>query len=234
MRTLILILILLFSCSAPEYRTCEFTTNDNELKLYHDILTELIEQHFFNGYLAKVSGELEGKYPSTLDFSDTAAFRKDVIRLQNKVFNDTSKFATLCYRQTLRSGPWKYFYSENTDFFSTAKTDTTKYWLDIKAFLTSFSSNWQTVADTIAKPQTNYTSESFKLCTSKLVACERFNESDIGVVGLSKVFMSDKRDQGLLYYEFTCGGKCGKCEIILVQYIKNRWTIKKILNLWLS
>ncbi len=66
------------------------------------------------------------------------------------------------------------------------------------------------------------------------MACERFNESDIGVVSLSKVFMNDKRDQGLLYYEFTCGGKCGMGEIVLVQYIKKRWTIKKALNLWIS
>ncbi len=62
-------------------------TTDNELKLYHDILTELIEQHFLNSFLAKVSGELEGKYPAILDFSDTAAFRKD----QDIDFLTTSK-----------------------------------------------------------------------------------------------------------------------------------------------
>jgi hypothetical protein len=233
MRTIILIFILLFSCSAPEYKTCEFTTTDNELKLYHDILTELIEQHFLNSFLAKVSGELEGKYPAILDFSDTAAFQKDLIQLQNKVFNDTSKFATLCYQPTLKSGPWRYFNSQDIDFLTTSKAEP-KYWNDIKAFLTSFSSSWKAVADTIAKSQTKYTSKSFKLCTSKLVACERFNESDIGVVSLSKVFMNDKRDQGLLYYEFTCGGKCGMGEIVLVQYIKKWWTIKKVLNLWIS
>ena len=237
MRTVycILILIALCSCSTPEYKICEFETKDPELKLYHDILTELIEQHFYNGYLGEVSSELESKYPNrTIDFADTAEFKKDMILLQNKLFNNTAKFKTICYRPTLKNGPWKYFYSDTADFFTLAKADTAKYMGDIKAFLTSFSLQWESVADTIAQPQTRYTGESFNLCTSKVIPCGHYNEADIGVVGFSKVFYNGPKNKGLLYYEFTCGGKCGMGEIILVEFVNKRWTIKQVSQLWIS
>jgi hypothetical protein len=101
----ILILNAFNSCSTPEYKICEFETEDADLKLYHNILTELIEQHFYNGYLAQVSSELESKYPNpSIDFADTAEFQKDLILLQNKLFNDTAKFETICYRPALKHG----------------------------------------------------------------------------------------------------------------------------------
>lgn len=232
--TLSLITIFFISCSTPEYKVCEFKTEDKELKLYHDILTELIEQHFHNGYLRQVSGELEKKYPAILDFSDTSAFKNDLILAQNKLFNDTSKLETICYGTTLQYGPWDYFESDSTDFSTIAKTDTTKYLKEIKAFLTSVSLSWESVADTIAKPQTKYTAENFKLCTSKVIPCGHFNESDIGIVSFSKVFLNDNKTKGLLYYEFTCGGKCGMGEIIHVELVNQRWTIKNVKQLWIS
>jgi hypothetical protein len=203
--------------------------------LYHDILTELIEQHFYNGYLRQFSSELESKYPSpTIAFSDTAEFQKDLILLQNKLFGDTTKFETICYRSTLKDGPWKYLYSDTTDFFTLAKTDTSKYMRDIKALLTSFSPQWESVADTIGQPQTKYRGESFHLCTAKVISCEHYNDADIGVVGFSKVFYNEQKTKGLLYYEYTCGGKCGMGEVISVEFVKQRWTIKRISQLWIS
>lgn len=231
----IFILILLNACSTPDYKICEFETKDFELKLYHDILTELIEQHFHNGYLNQVSAELANKYPNpTLDFADTAEFRKDLILLQNKLFNDTAKFETIHYCPSNMNGPWKYFYSDTLDFYTVVKTDTTKYMRELKAFLTSFSPNLKSVADTLATPQTKYTSENFKLCTSKVASCEHYSEGDIGVISFSRVFMNSDKTKALLYYEFICGGKCGKGEIILIQYINERWTIKNVLQLWIS
>ena len=228
---LLLISVTFLQCSTPEYKVCEFTTNDKELKLYHDILTELIEQHFHNGYLRYVSEYLE-KYPSTLEFSDTAAFKKDLILAQNRLFNDTSKFATICYRSSLERGPWGY--SDRTGFSTLSKTDTAKYIREIKAFITSFSPVWESVADTIAKAQTNYTSESFNLCTSNVIACEQYRDADMGVVRFSKAFLNEDKTKALLYYEFTCGGKCGKGEIILAEFDSQRWTIKKVRQLWIS
>lgn len=225
----ILILIVLNACSTPEYKICEFETKDFELKLYHDILTELIEQHFHNGYLRQVAGELADKYPNpTLDFADTAEFNRDVILLQNKLFNDTSKFETICYHQSLQVRPWEHYYS------ALSKSDTTKYIRELNALLKSFSPNWESVADTLTKPQTKYTGDSFKLCTSKVTSCEHYHDSDIGVISFSRVYMNNDKTKGLLYYEFMCGGKCGKGEIILVQYINERWTIKNVIQLWIS
>lgn len=237
MRTVynILILTVLASCLTPDYKICEFETKDAELKLYHDILTELIERHFYNRYLQQVAGELEDRYPdTTIHFADTAKFQKDLVRLQNKLFNDTAKFETIGYRSSLVEGPWKHIYKDTSNFLAFATADTTKYMREIRTFLTSFSSDWKSVADTIAKSQTKYTSDSFKLCTSRVIPGQRFYESDIGVVAFSKVFMNEDNNKGLLYYEFRCHGKCGKGEVILVQYTNERWTIKKVMQLWVS
>ena len=99
MKTTFLIPInFILSCSTPEYKVCEFEMDDKELKLYHDILTELIEHRFYNRYLGNVSGELEEKYPGpTIEFADTSEFDKDLILLQNKIFRDSSQFETICY-----------------------------------------------------------------------------------------------------------------------------------------
>lgn len=231
----LLILAILCACSSPEYKICGFETDDKELKLYHDVLSELVERHFYNRYLNQViTKELKEKYPgSTIEFEDTTEFKNDLILLQNKLFNDTIKFETICYG-TLLAGPWKHGYSDSDDFVAMAKNDTTQGVREIKEFLTVFSSNWESVADTLAKPQTKYTSENFKLCTSKVISCEKFLQSDIGAVSFSKVFMNEDNTKGLLYYDFMCGGKCGKGEIILVEFHDQHWTIKKTIQLWIS
>jgi hypothetical protein len=148
MRTFFLLFIVFsFSCSPPEYKICEFVTQDKELKLYHDLLTELIEQHFYNGYLRKlmITTELKEKYPDypIIDNGDTAEFHEDRILLQNRIFNDTSKFETICYKTTIEYGPWTYFYSDKRDSFLKAEMDTTKQWRDIKAMLNSVSQSWR-------------------------------------------------------------------------------------------
>jgi len=224
MRTVyyLLILILLNSCSTPEYKICEFETDDKELKLYHDILTELIEQRFYNGYLRQVSEELE-KYPMTLEFSDTTAFKKDLILAQNRLFNDTAKFETICYNQKLSYGPWTYHLSK----------DTTKE-IILRDFITDISPNWRAVADTIATAQDKYSSQDFDLCTSKVIPFGQRNDCGIGIVSFSKMVFNDSKTKALLYYEFDCSGNCGFGEIILVENLKGRWKVKKTNQLWIS
>ena len=104
----------------------------------------------------------------------------------------------------------------------------------LDAFLESFSSAWESVADTIALSQTKYTGDNFRLCTSKVVPGSRFYECDIGVVAFSKVFLNENKTKGVLYYEYMCGGKCGMGEIILVELVEEHWKIKEVHQLWIS
>ena len=210
----LLSLTILYSCSSPEYKICDFETDDKELKLYHDVLSELVERHFYNGYLNQViTKELREKYPGwDIEFEDTTEFKNDLILLQNKLFNDTAKFETICYRTTLFAGPWKHGYSGSDDFVAMAKNDTTQGVREIKEFLTVFSSNWESVADTLAKPQTKYTGENFKLCTSKVVSCEKFFQSDIGAVSFSKVFMNEDNTKGFYIMTLCVAGNVAKAK----------------------
>lgn len=226
--------ILSISCSTPEYKICEFETSDPDLKLYHSILTELIEQHFYNRYLEQVSEGLLDKYPPVLEFSDTAAFKEALVLAQNKVFNDTAKFETICYRPSFENGPWLWFNEKQEDLSSSIKNDTTGIWRNFREEFPVFAKSVDSAAHTIANPQTKYTSDDFRLCTSKIISCGHFYDSGIGVVSLSKVFLNEDKSKGLMYYEFTCGGLCGKGEILYIEEINHRWTIRKVMLIWIS
>jgi hypothetical protein len=218
----ILILIFIFSCSTPEYKICEFETEDKELKLYNDILTELIEQRFYHGYLINISEELGSKYSPTLDYSDTVALKKNLILAQNQLFNDTAKFETICYSQELQFGPWTHY-----------SNDTTKE-LILRDLIKDVSSNWKQVAGTLASVQDKYSPQDFHLCTSKIIPFRQWKDCGIGKVSFSKLVTNDTKTKGLLYFEFNCGGNCGFGEIILVEKSKGRWTIKNTNQLWIS
>lgn len=48
----------------------------------------------------------------------------------------------------------------------------------------------------------------------------------LGVLKVSKVFFSDKdSQQGLLYYEFICGGECGSGNLVFVRLKDGKWNI---------
>src|SRR5258706_10228819 len=223
---LLLIISSVISCHQPEYKVCKFESSDSQLKIYNDILNELVEKRFYNGYLGKVSSGLDKEFGDSTN-PDTAALRKEIILLQNKIFNDTSKFETICYRPTLTSGPWTHFYSTN-------QYDAAKEWIELRDLMSTFSVNWKAVADTLAVAQEKYSPQDFQLCTSKIIPYRERKDCGIGIVSFSKLFMNDTGTKGLLYYEFMCGGKCGMGEIILVERIADRWTVRKVNQLWIS
>ncbi len=227
--TVVLCLVILCACNKT-FKICEFEATDEALKIYNDVLTELIEHHFYNRYLGEEEEKLAEKYVYGHNNPDTASFRRGIIGLQNKVFNDTSRFSTICLRNELIYGPWTYYLSNDPS----KKSDTTKLSLELKTLLTDFSKNWKEVADTLSSPQKLYSSSEFHLCTSKLVPFNNFKECDIGVVSFSKIFLDNSNRKGLLYYEFNCPGNCGMGEILVIERVDNRWSIQRRIELWIS
>ena len=53
----------------------------------------------------------------------------------------------------------------------------------------------------------------------------------IGQISFSEIKWADK-ENGILYYEFFCGTKCGKGEFVSVRKVKGRWNIIETVQLW--
>jgi hypothetical protein len=221
----ILFLVVAFYSCNKDFKRCDFKTTDTQLQVYNDVLTELIEHGFYDRYLGEEADRLAEKYD--YNSPDTIKYKREIIALQNKIFNDTSAFHTLCLRNSLIHGPWS-----RADMLE--RKDTTQQWTEIRNFLLRFSPQWRLFADTLSSPQTKYLSGDFHLCTSKLVPYDNFKECDIGVVGFSKILLNESNSKGLLYYEFSCWGNCGRGELIVIEKSHGRWRITGSSLLWIS
>ncbi|HUM47368.1 MAG TPA: hypothetical protein PLD84_10590, partial [Chitinophagales bacterium] len=152
---------------------------------------------------------------------DTAKIKKEIIKLQNKLYQDTARFCIIYLDTSFRPyfNPWEYF-----------QNDTGKFASETRKLILSFSSNGQEVIDSINTIQDRYSSADFQLCTAKVLSLrEVSNQKDgkcgIGKVSLSKVFLEKSKDRGILYCNFYCGGLCGYGSILIIEKQNGRWKI---------
>lgn len=218
-KTLFIILatLVLGSCQ-NEYKICDCNSTDDQVKLYSDILNELVEHHFYSRYLDRDMNQIFNEYSS--DNADTAKIRREEIQLQNKLFNDTSKFCNI-YLDTA----YKPYFNQWTYY----QNDTGRYAQKIKDLFLTFSQDGQLVIDSLNSMQLNLEPNDFKLCTSKMLSVRDIKtqkgKCEIGIVSFSKVFLDKTKNKGLLYCNFRCGTLCGKGELLLIEKINNQWTI---------
>lgn len=217
------LLTIVIACK-NEYKKCDCISNDHELQAYNEVLNKLVENHFYNFYLGEDEEKIFKDYVKNPE--DTLRINKETVRLQNQLFNDTSKFCTLYFDTLLQSGFYmRPDWEKGTDSFS----------IKIKKVLNEFSNN-KSIFDSLNKIQSNYTEQDFKLCTYKLKSI-KVSEKDnpkciIGKVAFSRIFFNETKDKGLLYYEFGCEGLCGKSELIIIELKNDHWLIRE--NIFLS
>jgi hypothetical protein len=53
-------------------------------------------------------------------------------------------------------------------------------------------------------------------------------------VSVSNVAFNGERTIALVYWDYHCGGKCGKGSLTQLDLVDSRWTIQKTLMLWIS
>ena len=231
MRPLILIILtilILNSCHYDyEYKICESNTSDLQLKIYNDILNELIEHKFQNRFLGKDIERLRMEYAS--DNPDTAKIRKKTIQLQNQLFGDTARFCIIFLDTVFKPyfPPWTYLQKDTG--LSASK---------MKKLITSFSSKEQEVIDSLNTMQDRYLPNDFHLCTSKILSLRELKnqegECGIGIVSFSKLFLNKSKTKGLLYYSFYCGDLCGRGGLLVIEKINDRWIITPEGWSWIS
>lgn len=210
----VLTFIILVSCNS-EYKTCEFESSDEQIKIYNNILNELVDHYFYNFYLGKHEERIFEL--SAIKDPDTSKIKKEVIKIQNELFHDSSRFCTI-YLDTIfrpQFDPWKYYLS-----------DTSSYTIDRREIISQFSTNGSLVIDSLNAMQANIKPKDFHLCTSRVASlADLKKEKDrcaIGVVAFSKVFLSKSGAKGILYCSFRCGGLCGKGMLLTIEKTEDR------------
>ena len=118
------------------------------------------------------------------------------------------------------------------------QSDTSQFVREIRDLITNFSNDGQSVIDSLNSMQMNLSPNEFQLCTSKILSVKELNNLEgncaIGIVSFSKVFLDNTKTKGLLYYNFRCGGLCGKGELLVIEKKNNRWTITKTIGTLIS
>lgn len=223
---LLLSTLTLSSCHY-EYKQCEFNSSDGQLKIYNDILNELVEQNSANSYLGEKLEEIHDEY--NLNPADSIKIRNKIIKRQNELYDDPTQQCTVFLDTVYRAE-----FSLQLHLLH----DTTKYTAEIITLITSFSSDGQIVIDSLNSIQKRFKPEDFHLCTSKVRSVRDINNPEIkcgiGIVSLSKVFLDTSKYKGLLIYNFYCGDMCGYGLLLEIEKVNNRWVIIKKIRTWIS
>lgn len=209
---------ILLSCK-QEYKACNCSSKNEQIKVYSEVLNELIEHHLYNSYLGK---EADTIFRLKMAKTDTDKINKKLIALQNKLYDNPDRFCTI-YLDTIlvpEINSWNYL-----------KINSKAFSIELKKLISTISFNGQDVIDSLNTMQNKYAAEDLRLCTSKIKSIKDavIKETDcvIGKITLSKLFFNKEHTKGLLLYQFSCGGLCGKSEIVLFGSRNGKWFIEK-------
>ena len=145
-----MVMLTLSSCRHA-YMRCECNTNDSQLRMYNEVLSDIIEHHFYNAYLGQdwfkvmqAKGYLE---------YDSAKIAEEGARLQNKLFNDTARFRTFYLDTVFRS---------RLNTWEVCLRDTQRCSLERK-LVNDFSANGQQMMDSLNSGLSFYKPADFHL-----------------------------------------------------------------------
>jgi hypothetical protein len=225
--TLISTITLLLSCTHPEYKKCEVQTSDASLKVYNDILNEVLVKDTYLHYLGKEAEPIFTR--STNHEADSANIKDDVIELHNKLFGDTSRFCTLYLDAQMRPEfkPW-----------AEEEKETAKFNQEIVKMIRSVGLDGQRCVDSLNTVQTQYPAKAFHSCIAKLKPIQEQKTDKslcvIGSIAFSKFVLNNTGDKGLLYYDFKCGELCGYGALLTIKKLNGNWVIDQSRMLWVS
>jgi hypothetical protein len=210
-----------YSCTS-EYKKCNCSSKNEELKAYSEILNEIVDHRSYNYYLGEDEERIFKDYVEHP--ADTIRIQKEIILLQNKIFNDTTRFCNL-YLDTIATRKFN-------SWIHISPNDTSRNGIQLKNAIREISNDIRMVLDTAGSIQTKYFPKDFMLCTSRMKMNSfdtASNQCSIGVIRLSKIAFNAVKNKGLLYYEFV--GRDGN--LLLIEKVNGRWIIKMAIRTWI-
>src|SRR5204862_7604615 len=119
-----------------EKKVCDFKSENEELKIYNNILTEMIENQMHFRYLGGKEEEIWEKYYYDKDNPDTAKINNEITKAHNEIFNNPSKFCTLYLDTATRPN----FYYDSIGFLHDVK---------FKTLITQYTENGKAAVDSL-------------------------------------------------------------------------------------
>ena len=221
MKTLLIIVVLVITLSCSKEDKNDYAqTTDERLSVYNNILDDLVTNHFYNLYLGEGFEKLDEKFD--LD-RDSPEYRKELKNLKSLIDSDTARQSAICLGYEFTAIKFTQLGKEN---FS----DSVNFIAGLSKHLGDSSINHKGIYDSLVSPQKKFLADRFQPSSYKVKA----RNCSIGVISLSNICLNKLRDRGLLYYEFYCGEKCGKGEVLLIEKRSGQWMIQKNVKLWIS
>ena len=217
--------ICLLSCN-ESYRTCPCTSKDPELCIYQNLLTNITEQKTYNFFLGKDEERIFTSFMK--QDADTAAIRKEIVRLQHKLFNDSNRFAILVLDTSgfLAEDYWRETINSSTTGNRKIQQQVLKYISDTTDLYENLSRKFP------------YQASDFQLCTAKLRDFAPLPADSsryfIGRLSLSRICFNDRRDAGVAFLKFKCGEMCGYGSLLYLRKYKNQWQVDDSAPLWIN
>lgn len=223
---------------------CDIKLDDPQLQAYNDVLIELVEDHFYMIYLGE-EGELIGiEYSNHLETDSQQAVNKlkaSVNALRHNLIRDTASLKTIFITH---KGINQVLFNEFSEVLWQKPLDGVEGNDEIRQLLASYNADNPLAFVELGEPQQKYRASDFQACTFKVDSLGEVEfvydlephkkQKAIGQVGLSKIIWNEQQDKGILYYEFSCFGKCAKGGFLEIENRDGRWKIIDTIPFWVS
>lgn len=207
------------SCKPPEYKICNCKSADEQLEIYSQVLNELVERHFGSFYLGPAEDTI---FKMKFNREDSATISRKEIQLQNEIFNNPGRYCLLVLDTTFMPA------FNSWEIMSTSRNAYDSVFCQL---FRGFSSDGQSIVDSLNSVQNRYMVEDYILCTARLVSWNKIDTSGkhcyIGRVALSKLYLDRLHTRGLMYYQYRCGGLCGHTGIVIFEKKDGLWKIAR-------
>ena len=179
------------------------------LKVYNNVLNNLIENHLYYTYLGR---EWEDLYVALNKKKiDSITYLKKINAIKENVVKKNYLRGTLYIDENFNG------YKKDITFLPSLNG------FDIIQIKVHISKKNHLSVDSLKSDFVKLKSLSNK-DTLKLF--------EVGKLGLSKLLFNKDKSLGILYFEFICGAKCGEGSIILIKKTNDLWCVDEKYTLW--
>ncbi|GAA4385249.1 hypothetical protein [Hymenobacter koreensis] len=229
-RVIVGFLLLVMGCGteAQQQKTAQppvLRPSAEEIRVYNDLLNELVEERLYNRYLGAHERRISKAYAAAFyEKTDTTGLQQEIDSLRNNIIQQRTK-ACIVYLDTVFRPfiePWK--------FYESAKVVSMIKWVTTDA---------QTAVSTLSTGMPGLQSEAFQLRAAQIKPAQAYKkgaigECFIGKVSVSKLVFNSDYTRCLLAYNFYCGDRCGRGELVSAEKRNGRWVIVQAEECWIA
>ena len=210
-----------------------------DIKVYNDVLNDLIKNHFYFYYLGSNYNKLYEGY-NGLNAEDTVIFNKRQKEMTNNLLANPNQLCTLYINLSQDSRSRK---------FDLGLGENEKFGEKINAILNKIDGSVSEKLKYLSERQQLFNEKSFHSPLAKISAIYDRPRSPIigldwmrrdgknctiGIVALSNIILNKDKKRGVVYYEFLCGSRCARGELAEIEKVRGKWQVVNTLLFWIS